>query len=384
MKAILISCCVFFTFYTNAQVTKVGNDTLTDIACWNVEWFGDATSGPSNEALQFTNIKTVIQNTDLDVWGLCEVSNPTTFNDLLTALPAYDGVNSTYSATQKLALVWKKSQFELISFQNLPTAPSFEFASRRPLEVALKTKNNSQVDTFYFYVVHFKANENRTDEPSYNRRKAAMEWLKTYLEQNRPNQKVIVLGDYNDDVDESVITIGGLQAQTPFASVVNDSARYFFPSKRLSLAGLTSYPNFNPPNMIDHIMNTTALSDSFYVKESSAVMSQLGNQINQFTSTTSDHYPVYARYDLKRRTQPTVGLKEVQPIPVSIFPNPAKQFVTIDIASPVTEVKLTNVLGQTVLLSNQSQLDISRIKSGIYTITIQTAIGTAIERLVIE
>jgi hypothetical protein len=120
------------------------------------------------------------------------------------------------------------------------------------------------------------------------------------------------------------------------------------------------------------------------VKESSAVMSQLENQINQFTSNTSDHYPVYARYDFNRRTQPTVGLSEVQIIQASLFPNPAKQFVTIQVASPVTEVRLTNVLGQTVLLSNQSQLNISQLKAGIYTITIQTAIGTAIERLVIE
>jgi hypothetical protein len=66
-----------------AQVTKVGNDTLIDVAGWNVEWFGDPQNGPSNEPTQYTNVKSVIANTDLDVWGLAEISNSTTFTTLL-------------------------------------------------------------------------------------------------------------------------------------------------------------------------------------------------------------------------------------------------------------------------------------------------------------
>ena len=46
-----------------AQVTKVGNDTLIDIASWNVEWFCDLQNGPSNEVTQFNNVKNVITNT---------------------------------------------------------------------------------------------------------------------------------------------------------------------------------------------------------------------------------------------------------------------------------------------------------------------------------
>ena len=71
----------------HAQVTKVGSDTLYDVACWNVEWFGDAAEGPTNEVAQYDNIKTVITNSEVDIWGLCEVSNPTTFYNLLNELP---------------------------------------------------------------------------------------------------------------------------------------------------------------------------------------------------------------------------------------------------------------------------------------------------------
>lgn len=259
MKKIALIALLFHTLFAMAQVTKVGNDTLLDITCWNVEWFGDVGRGPTNEAVQFANVKSVLQNTDMDVWGLCEVVDNTVFNNLRTQLVVYDGVISDFpDDIQKMALLWKKSMFDLVSYQNLVTAPSFEFAGRMPLEVVLRSKRNPIVDTIYFYVVHLKANDNRSDEASYNRRKASMEWLKSYIEQFRNGKKVVVLGDYNDDVDQSVITIGGVQAATPFSAFVNDTARYFLPSRRLSLLGLTSYPNFNPPNMIDHILNTTA------------------------------------------------------------------------------------------------------------------------------
>jgi hypothetical protein len=62
---------------------------------------------------------------------------------------------------------------------------------------------------------------------------------------------------------------------SPFQNFNNDSTRYFFPSKQLSLAGETTYPNYKPINMIDHVLTSRALSDSFYVNQSAAVLKQL-------------------------------------------------------------------------------------------------------------
>jgi hypothetical protein len=195
MRKIIGYAAVVFASYSAAfaQVTKVGNDTLLDVAGWNIEWFGDLTNGPSDEALQFNNVKSVLKNTDIDIWGLAEVSNPTTFSTLLNDLAVYDGVLSGYSQTQKTALIWKKSKFDLVSSASVLTEYSYDFASRAPLEVALKSKDNNITDTLYFYVLHFKANTGSQTEKvtSYNRRKNAAGYLKTYLDVNRKNKKLI-------------------------------------------------------------------------------------------------------------------------------------------------------------------------------------------------
>ena len=102
-----------------AQVTKVGNDTLIDVVSWNVEWLGNTSNGPSNEALQYTNVKTAIANTDMDVWGLAEVCDASLFSSLLQDLSVFDGTLSSFSQTQKTAMLWKKSKFDLISYTNI-------------------------------------------------------------------------------------------------------------------------------------------------------------------------------------------------------------------------------------------------------------------------
>lgn len=173
----------------NAQVPKLGNDTLLDIACWNTEWLGNTSNGPSDEQLQYDNVKLVMNNTDIDVWGLCEVSDNTTYTNLVNQLPRYQAVISTFSQTQKTALFYRSSMFDIISTQQVLTESqySYDFAGRTPLEVVLKTKNTAVVDTIYFYVVHLKA---ISELESYNRRKNAAAHLKTFLDVNRAGKKL--------------------------------------------------------------------------------------------------------------------------------------------------------------------------------------------------
>ncbi|MFN5885646.1 MAG: hypothetical protein ACK445_09925 [Bacteroidota bacterium] len=97
---------LFFSviFCAKAQVPKIGVDSLLDVACWNVEWFGNTSNGPTNEALQFDNVKQVLVNTDFDVWGLCEVSEFSTYMNLQSQLPKYESILASYSQTQKTAL----------------------------------------------------------------------------------------------------------------------------------------------------------------------------------------------------------------------------------------------------------------------------------------
>ena len=54
-----------------------------------------------------------------------------------------------------------------------------------------------------------------------NRRYTAMNLLKTYIDENLSNEKVIVLGDLNDDISEPY-------QNNVFQDVLNDSDNYQF------------------------------------------------------------------------------------------------------------------------------------------------------------
>jgi endonuclease/exonuclease/phosphatase family metal-dependent hydrolase len=358
-----------------------------------VEWFGDAAEGPSNEVIQYNNVKSVISNTEVDVWGLCEVSNPTTFYNLLNELPSYQGVLSTYNQTQKTALLFNKDLFELMSNSLIidPSNPDYynAFASGRyPFEVVLRTKIYP-FDSVYFYVVHLKANSGSADQSSYNRRANASLYLEQFLNTQRANKKVIVLGDFNDDVDQSVVRINGSYLFSPFQNFNNDSTRFFFPSKQLSLAGETTYPNYKPINMIDHILTSRSLSDSFYVNQSAVVLKQLSAQISGYLSNTSDHYPVLARFNLKRYpkatpidtsksdTIPKTGVRKFDQVGFNVYPNPTQGIFTIDADINIQNIFLYNLLGEEVYsnqhIKNARVFNLpEHVKSGMYMLLIQT------------
>ncbi len=341
---------------------KLGNDTLLDVACWNIEWFGDATNGPSNEQLQYNNVKRVLTETDLDVWGLCEVSNTSTYATLMGEIGnVYNGYISGFSATQKTALLYKKSLFTLIptlSF-NIPlnSTQNFQFASRPPLQVALQTVGGNKIDTIFFIVVHLKA---ISDQDSYNRRVASSAFLKTYVEQNLAGKKFMIIGDWNDMLRFSTFN----QQTSPFKNFLD--ANYQFISKPLEEAGRRSYA-FSA-SFIDHIMISHTL-DSFYINNSAGVWDNAGTFINNFSNNTSDHYPVYGWFNWKKLTTlPVVDTVTtnapvtIKNLAVQVYPNPANKqiYISHNNGQHIT-AQLINIAGQTVATT-----------TGNYNITLQT------------
>lgn len=287
---------------TMAQVPSYGTSTRLDIGTWNMEWFGDVDYGPSNETLQFNNVKNVLNATNADVWGLTEVSNSQKFTQLLNELPQYGGVLATYAQTQKTALLYKKDMYEVINQRHVLSTPSFnyDFASRPPFEVTLVTKAPLPVDTLYFVVVHMKA---FADQSAYDRRQNASNHLKDiYFENGFVNRKVIVLGDWNDDVDVSIFN--GIT--TPYKNFLDEPENYFFPTKALSDLGKRSYASYSG-SFIDHIMVTAPMKVD-YIASSAIVMDNIATYISGFTNNTSDHYPVLTAFNFGVST---VGINDI-------------------------------------------------------------------------
>jgi endonuclease/exonuclease/phosphatase family metal-dependent hydrolase len=272
-----------------------GTSATLDIGNWNLEWFGDASNGPSNDALQLSNAKDVITGSDLDVWGLVEIVDATEWSGLKT-LPGYTGIvandaavtggSTWYTATeQKPALLWKTASASLVSAKIILTANDNDFAGRPPLEVKLHVTVNGGSEDIVFIVLHMKA---FNDVASWQRRQNAAVALKSYLDSTYPTQKVIVVGDWNDDVDTS-ITSG---EPSPYANFVGDPSRYSFPTRALTDAGIASTVSFT--DMIDHQLETNEMAATYVA--GSVKVYRVDSYISSYGTTTSDHYPVLSRY----------------------------------------------------------------------------------------
>ncbi|HVG44858.1 MAG TPA: endonuclease/exonuclease/phosphatase family protein, partial [Longimicrobium sp.] len=278
-------------------VPAQGTAATLDVGSWNIEWFGDGANGPSNDALQLSNVKDVIAGADLDVWGVEEVVDGVEWSSLKSQLTGYTGILSNdasvtsgstyYGATeQKVGLLFKTSLATVLSSKIILTANDADFAGRPPLEVKLRITLNGSTEDVVFIVLHMKA---FNDVPSWQKRQNASTALKNYIDTTWPTQKVVVLGDWNDDVDTS-ITAG--QA-SPYANFVSDAADYTFPTGALSAAGVASTVSFS--DMIDHHLDTNELYATYVA--GSAQVFRADTYIASYGTTTSDHYPVVTRYN---------------------------------------------------------------------------------------
>lgn len=294
---------------TAQNIPAWGTDSTLDIACWNIEWFGHPSNGPSNNLTQLKNAVSVIKKSDADVWGLCEISTAAYWDSLKKNLPDYDGVISEWNQEQKTALIYKKSQFRFLYQRHILAVYDYDFASGRlPLEVALETTMNGKKDTLYFLVIHLKANTGSSSEKqtSYNRRKTSSEAMKDFMLQTKW-KKFVVLGDWNDDVDKSIYN----NLATPFSATVSDTTNFLFTTATLSAAGKSSTASYS--EMIDHHL-ISARMKPFYHRNSSAAVN-MGLYITQYSNTTSDHYPVFSRFrfNAQSQQQQTNGISRIRP-----------------------------------------------------------------------
>ncbi len=277
-------------------IPAVGTSGTLDLATWNLEWFGDSGNGPTDEALQQLNVRSVLAGMDCDVWALEEVVNSSAFQALLNGLPGYAGVLASDAAVtngaayygiseQKVALVFKTSLATFEAAQVILTGDDYAFAGRPPLEVRLRVNLAGTPETVYVICLHAKAG---SDSASYQRRVDAAAALKAYLDTTRAGEKVFVLGDLNDDLDAS-ITSG---QPSPYQSFVTDTTRWITPTKTLSDNRISSLLGY--PDPVDHHLASQNLAGRLVA--GSVQVFAGPSYINAYSLTTTDHLPVVTRW----------------------------------------------------------------------------------------
>lgn len=281
---------------TTSLIPSQGDPAVLDIGAWNVEWFGSPDFDPADDSLQLARVGAVLADADVDIWGLEEVVLASQWEALLASLPAYRGVlvsdpevaggaASYYAKEQKPALLYRADVARLVAARvALPEHDHF-FAGRPPLEVELDVTLNGVTERLVVLVVHMKAGAGADDR---DRRGAAAGVLKAYLDATYPDRKVMVIGDFNDDVDTSI----NAGSPTPYAAFIADSAAWSFPTAELSEARISSMTRY--PDLVDHHLYSNEMRAG-YVAGSARVV-RLDEWLDRYEDTTSDHFPVLTRY----------------------------------------------------------------------------------------
>ena len=283
-KYISILISYFFAIISSQDLEDLsfGDEHSLDIATWNIEWF------PKNNQITVNYVIEIVNSLEFDILGIQELDDTTMFNEMLDSLPSYSGYyESIWFAG--LAYLYKT---ELVDINNIfeiyTDSPFWNAFPRSPMVIDL----NFRGENFIIINNHFKCcgdgildlNDESDEE---NRRYTAMNLLKTYIDENLSNEKVIVLGDLNDDISEP-------HQNNVFQDVLNDSDNYQF-GDLIIARGNSSYWSFpNWPSHLDHILITNEIFDELDSIEVKTI--KIDDYINggwfEYDQNISDHRPV--------------------------------------------------------------------------------------------
>ena len=304
---------------TAINVSLSGNSydvaNTLEVVNWNMEWFGSdpaSNLGPKDKDLQNANATKIINALKADVYALVEVVDTMRLRTIVANMPGYayrvgdfgsyadNRQDPDYNGAQKLAFVYRTSVVSnpkfTVPFRSAQADNKADYnywsGGRFPFQMTADVTLNGVTKPVTFIAIHAKANTSPT-ATAYDRRKNSADELKGYLDANYKDANVVVLGDFNDDLDQT-ITTGLATTATSYSAFTTDASNYPSPTlQELSLTGKKSTVSYS--DVIDHVVTTKSLY-SYYIKGTTEVQTSIAATVANYGNTTSDHYPVLTRY----------------------------------------------------------------------------------------
>ena len=378
----------------NANPT-IALDKTFDISTWNVNWFGSLLNGPKEEALQQENVKRVLDSLKSDIFVLEEVSNPSAFNNLVLKMNGYKGVcSSAISAggladdAQRVCFLYRESVVTSVSSRPLlkNTVPiasypegfdRFWASGRLPFLFVCDATVNGVKRRLNIVGLHARANTATAiadRERIFSQRKIDVEVLKDSLDKFFGEESVILIGDFNDDVDENVVA-GISTKESSYKKFVDDTKNWQIASKTLSDNGYRSY--ISQDNVIDHIVFSNELNASYLANSVDTHLPFLYTP--NFSTTTSDHIPVLARFQFPAIP---LAIDEIIHYDANVYPNPSNGYINLKLGENLKdqfiEVTVFNTLGRTLFkeksqlieINENLNLAIKKFSSGTYYVSV--------------
>ena len=269
----------------NAQSLKdlqFGTDSTFEVVSWNIEWF------PKNGQATADSVKIILQSLAADVYALQEIDDTTLLKQVVSTIPGY-ACHFKFSHYGGLAYVYNTNTVQLNEQYEIYTSQPYWNAFPRSPQVLELIFNNED------YVIidnHLKCcgdgvlelNDTSDEE---NRRLRAINLLKTYIDSLFSNEKVIVVGDWNDILTDPT-------HNNVFNSFLNDT-NYLFVDFPIALGISTNFSFPTWPSHLDHILISDELFADFSKPNSKLSCIRIDDYMSSWSAydyNISDHRPV--------------------------------------------------------------------------------------------
>ena len=180
------------------------------------------------------------------------------------------------------AIIYRRSKFILANRVEPFAENDYNFAGRPPLQGDFINSENNE--KFSIINLHMKCCDS-----GLHRRKKAAEMLYDYLNEQLYSNKVIVLGDWNDDLKDE-------EGAHCFDKFLADN-KYFFPTLDITYdKEQATYPKEPYVSFLDHILVSKNLFSSGYNIQTIRLDEFMGG-FEVYENYISDHLPVLLSFD---------------------------------------------------------------------------------------
>ncbi len=338
-----------------------GTDTTLDVISWNIEWF------PKNGAQTLNEVAEIIEALDVDLIAMQELDVESELEALKLLL---NGWEIYYNASEYLTLayLYRPESFENINIHTILSSYSRELP-RRPLVFDAEYRGNRVVVINNHWKCcgdgYLDSNDEWDEE---TRRRDASILIDQYIQDYYPNEKVIVLGDFNDNLIDAT-------QHNVFQNFLNSPSEYHFVDYAIASGSSSdwSYPSW--PSHLDHILITNELFEAFEAPGGSVACLAIDDYYpggwNYYDSYVSDHRPVGVRLVLPEQ----LSLTETAGRKMSIYPNPVVSGNTLHLESSVrlSSLRLIDLSGRSLLdqipiQKREVAIPTDELAPGLYTI----------------
>ena len=278
----IIAYLTFCTMIISQNFPNLGSQDSFDFMTWNIEWF------PKNGQTTINYVAEIIEDIDIDVIAMQELDDRDLFDQMISSLDGYAGYyDSSWFAG--LAFIYNTETIQVNDIYEIyTTSPYWNAFPRSPMVMDL----NFNGVNYFLINNHFKccgdgSLDLNDDSDEEKRRYDAINLLRDYIDENLPNQNVIVLGDLNDDIAEP-------QINNVFQLIINDP-NYEFVDYQIALGGSSDWSFPNWPSHLDHILVSDELFDELaYSQVETIKLDQyFDGGWNEYDYNISDHRPVF-------------------------------------------------------------------------------------------